>query len=201
MSFPKRYISPTLYLSLALCIARSLYLSLARCISLSLCSVSLKIHVFQPSFFCSTGSNFYTTENTPWWHRAGIHLPNIWTLLPCGHDTCKFKDNQYSKYYTFVDIGCLLNNFLYNCLFQGKMVLQLSKEPSARLLKHVVRCYLRLSDNSRYWNQLFDPLLLVSFSLRSFLQCFWSNFPGMTKKTYWGNDVGNWKQWMWSWSW
>lgn len=34
--------------------------------------------------------------------------------------------------------------------FQGKMVLQLSKEPSARLLKHVVRCYLRLSDNSRW---------------------------------------------------
>lgn len=32
---------------------------------------------------------------------------------------------------------------------QGKMVLQLSKEPSARLLKHVVRCYLRLSDNIR----------------------------------------------------
>ncbi|GFR86680.1 cell differentiation protein RCD1 homolog [Elysia marginata] len=29
------------------------------------------------------------------------------------------------------------------------MVLSLSKEPSARLLKHVVRCYLRLSDNSR----------------------------------------------------
>ncbi|XP_064385539.1 CCR4-NOT transcription complex subunit 9-like isoform X2 [Halichondria panicea] len=29
----------------------------------------------------------------------------------------------------------------------GKMVQQLAKEPSARLLKHVVRCYLRLSDN------------------------------------------------------
>ena len=29
------------------------------------------------------------------------------------------------------------------------MVLHLSKEPSARLLKHVVRCYLRLSDNPR----------------------------------------------------
>ena len=29
------------------------------------------------------------------------------------------------------------------------MVLQLAKEPSARLLKHVVRCYLRLSDNPR----------------------------------------------------
>lgn len=29
------------------------------------------------------------------------------------------------------------------------MVLSLAKEPSARLLKHVVRCYLRLSDNPR----------------------------------------------------
>lgn len=29
------------------------------------------------------------------------------------------------------------------------MVITLSKEPSPRLLKHVVRCYSRLSDNSR----------------------------------------------------
>ncbi|XP_035226127.1 CCR4-NOT transcription complex subunit 9-like isoform X3 [Stegodyphus dumicola] len=31
----------------------------------------------------------------------------------------------------------------------GKMVLSLAKEQSARLLKHVIRCYLRLSDNPR----------------------------------------------------
>jgi CCR4-NOT transcription complex subunit 9 len=31
----------------------------------------------------------------------------------------------------------------------GVMVLNLAKEPSARLLKHVVRCYLRLSENTR----------------------------------------------------
>jgi CCR4-NOT transcription complex subunit 9 len=31
----------------------------------------------------------------------------------------------------------------------GQMVLNLVKEPSSRLLKHVVRCYLRLSDNPR----------------------------------------------------
>jgi CCR4-NOT transcription complex subunit 9 len=30
------------------------------------------------------------------------------------------------------------------------MVLCLAKEQSARLLKHVIRCYLRLSDNARY---------------------------------------------------
>ncbi len=43
-------------------------------------------------------------------------------------------------------------------VLQGKMVLQLSKEPSARLLKHVVRCYLRLSDNSRYFFHTFSLL-------------------------------------------
>jgi CCR4-NOT transcription complex subunit 9 len=31
----------------------------------------------------------------------------------------------------------------------GLMVLHLAKDPSTRLLKHVVRCYLRLSDNSK----------------------------------------------------
>ncbi|XP_036109319.1 CCR4-NOT transcription complex subunit 9 isoform X2 [Molossus molossus] len=39
--------------------------------------------------------------------------------------------------------------FSHVAMILGKMVLQLSKEPSARLLKHVVRCYLRLSDNPR----------------------------------------------------
>lgn len=33
------------------------------------------------------------------------------------------------------------------------MVIHLAKEPSVRLLKHVVRCYLRLSDNQRLVNQ------------------------------------------------
>ncbi|OWF56119.1 CCR4-NOT transcription complex subunit 9-like [Mizuhopecten yessoensis] len=39
--------------------------------------------------------------------------------------------------------------FSHVAMILGKMVLHLSKEPSARLLKHVVRCYLRLSDNPR----------------------------------------------------
>ncbi|KAJ0005379.1 hypothetical protein NQD34_015273 [Periophthalmus magnuspinnatus] len=39
--------------------------------------------------------------------------------------------------------------FSHVAMILGKMVLQLSKEPAARLLKHVVRCYLRLSDNLR----------------------------------------------------
>lgn len=39
--------------------------------------------------------------------------------------------------------------FSHVAMILGKMVLHLYKEPSARLLKHVVRCYLRLSDNPR----------------------------------------------------
>jgi len=39
--------------------------------------------------------------------------------------------------------------FSHVAIILGKMVLQLAKEPSARLLKHIVRCYLRLSDNPR----------------------------------------------------
>jgi len=39
--------------------------------------------------------------------------------------------------------------FSHVAMVLGKMVHALSKEPSARLLKHVVRCYLRLSDNLR----------------------------------------------------
>ncbi|KAJ6636809.1 CCR4-NOT transcription complex subunit 9 [Pseudolycoriella hygida] len=41
------------------------------------------------------------------------------------------------------------DRFSHVAIILGKMVLQLAKEPSARLLKHVVRCYLRLSDNVR----------------------------------------------------
>jgi CCR4-NOT transcription complex subunit 9 len=47
----------------------------------------------------------------------------------------------------------------------GGMVAQLAEQPSARLLKHIVRCYLRLSDNPRaaeclrrcFPDQLRDP--------------------------------------------
>ncbi|MFH4979199.1 hypothetical protein AB6A40_005908 [Gnathostoma spinigerum] len=39
--------------------------------------------------------------------------------------------------------------FSHVAMILGKMVLQLAKEPSSRLLKHVVLCYHRLSDNPR----------------------------------------------------
>jgi CCR4-NOT transcription complex subunit 9 len=41
------------------------------------------------------------------------------------------------------------DRFSHVAIILGKMVIQLAKEPSARLLKHVIRCYLRLSDNPR----------------------------------------------------
>lgn len=36
----------------------------------------------------------------------------------------------------------------------GNMVAALAEQPSSRLLKHIIRCYLRLSDNPRYVCQL-----------------------------------------------
>lgn len=36
------------------------------------------------------------------------------------------------------------------CTVLNNMVIQLSETPSIRILKHVIRCYLRLSDNARY---------------------------------------------------
>ena len=39
--------------------------------------------------------------------------------------------------------------FSHVAMVLGKMVVQLEKDQSQRLLKHVVRCYCRLSDNTR----------------------------------------------------
>ncbi len=41
------------------------------------------------------------------------------------------------------------DRFSHVAMILAKMVIALSKEQSARLLKHVIRCYLRLSDNPR----------------------------------------------------
>ena len=43
----------------------------------------------------------------------------------------------------------VISRFSHVALILGKMVHGLAKQQSQRLLKHVVRCYLRLSDNSR----------------------------------------------------
>ncbi|CAG0880108.1 unnamed protein product [Cyprideis torosa] len=39
--------------------------------------------------------------------------------------------------------------FSHVAMILGKMVLMLAKAPSPLLLRHVIRCYLRLSDNDR----------------------------------------------------
>ena len=41
------------------------------------------------------------------------------------------------------------DRFSHVAMILGKMVIALSKDQSAMLLKHVIRCYLRLSDNPR----------------------------------------------------
>ncbi|PIK49591.1 putative cell differentiation protein RCD1-like [Apostichopus japonicus] len=62
--------------------------------------------------------------------------------------------NIYSSKNTLDETGLsyicqTYERFSHVAMILGKMVLALAKEPSARLLKHVVRCYLRLSDNQR----------------------------------------------------
>lgn len=50
--------------------------------------------------------------------------------------------------------------FSHVAMILGKMVIALAKEQSARLLKHVIRCYLRLSDNPRWGNVWFGSMKL-----------------------------------------
>lgn len=107
----------------------------------------------EESIICVLGCYLYPPEDSSGWHRSGIHLSDVWTLLPCCYDPCEFLKIASP----FLRRACDFHHIKYSkqlflahgSFFQGKMVLQLSKEPSARLLKHVVRCYLRLSDNSR----------------------------------------------------
>lgn len=58
------------------------------------------------------------------------------------------------------------------------MVQQLAKEPSTRLLKHVVRCYLRLSDNLRYAVQVckYTVLLVNSWSTHTHTHTYICDF-------------------------
>lgn len=58
-------------------------------------------------------------------------------------------------------------------LILGKMVHGLAKLQSPRLLKHVVRCYLRLSDNSRAREAL-RQCLPEPLRDNTFQQCKWS---------------------------
>jgi hypothetical protein len=79
------------------------------------------------------------TTDAKWWQYLTWHL-NLFDTY-CNYHVTQF---QYRITWLFFD-----HMIYWIYAFQGKMVLHLSKEPSARLLKHVVRCYLRLSDNPR----------------------------------------------------
>ncbi len=61
----------------------------------------------------------------------------------------------------FFAVSAVLNN----------MVLALPEQPSVRLLKHIIRCYLRLSDNSRAREALRQclPKLLTDHTFTSCL--------------------------------
>ncbi|XP_069122351.1 LOW QUALITY PROTEIN: CCR4-NOT transcription complex subunit 9-like [Argopecten irradians] len=90
--------------------------------------------------------NIYPAINPP--HLTVCHKQDIffrshhsnYSCYPFLHTVSKTRPFEYLRITRLGVIGALV---------KGKMVLHLSKEPSARLLKHVVRCYLRLSDNPR----------------------------------------------------
>lgn len=102
--------------------------------------------------FVSAGCNVHSAEDPAGWHGPGLHLPDLRAILSRRHDPGEDKTRYLVECNGGNLIFVLIVGFclLIGRLLQGKMVLQLSKEPSARLLKHVVRCYLRLSDNSRW---------------------------------------------------
>ncbi|XP_078184696.1 CCR4-NOT transcription complex subunit 9 isoform X3 [Callithrix jacchus] len=88
-------------------------------------------------------------------------IPSLWEAEAGGSRGQEIENILVNKVATFILQKILLDDtglayicqtyerFSHVAMILGKMVLQLSKEPSARLLKHVVRCYLRLSDNPR----------------------------------------------------
>lgn len=90
--------------------------------------------------------------------RSLVHLSDIRKILSCCHYTGKsFTNCPHFDPSHF--------HFLSLSLFpKGKMVIQLAKDPCARLLKHVVRCYLRLSDNTR--------LVTIPLGIKQFTKYF-----------------------------
>lgn len=56
--------------------------------------------VFICSLFCFLpilGCYIYSSENPSGWHRAGIHLSNLWAVFPCCHDTGKIVSSALRK--------------------------------------------------------------------------------------------------------
>lgn len=67
------------------------------------------------------------------------------------------------------------DRFSHVAITLGNMVINLEKEKSARLLKHVIRCYLRLSDNARWVRPVSPSVLLRLVSAGDVIrqQCCW----------------------------
>ncbi|KAK4300273.1 hypothetical protein Pmani_027517 [Petrolisthes manimaculis] len=78
------------------------------------------------------------------------HIPLY--LYPFLQTVSKTRPFEYLRLTSLGVIGALVKTyerFSHVAMILGKMVIALAKEQSARLLKHVIRCYLRLSDNPR----------------------------------------------------
>lgn len=76
---------------------------------------------------------------------------------------CQTYDRFSHVALILVSIFSTISTKIFNIFsfdFQGKMVLALEREPSTRLLRHVVGCYVRLSENSRYTNNYIYFLII-----------------------------------------
>ncbi|XP_033211727.1 CCR4-NOT transcription complex subunit 9 [Belonocnema kinseyi] len=81
-------------------------------------------------------------------------IPLCLRIMESGSELCKTVATFILQKILLDDSGLsyicqTYDRFSHVAMILGKMVLSLAKDPSARLLKHVVRCYLRLSDNPR----------------------------------------------------
>lgn len=82
-------------------------------------------------------------------HEAFLSLENVFVLARCQPAWWWCCVSQVGLNYIcataerFFAVGAVL----------GNMVVMLAEQPSPRLLKHIIRCYLRLSDNPRWGSQ------------------------------------------------
>lgn len=67
----------------------------------------------------SLGRHLHLTEDPPGRHGAGVHLSNLWALLPCCYDTCKsFITTRIIEWSDSQTTECHRHNFQLNTLWQ-----------------------------------------------------------------------------------
>lgn len=81
-------------------------------------------------------------------------IPLCLRIMECGSDLSKTVATFILQKILLDETGLnyicqTYERFSHVAVILGKMIVSLSKESSPRLLKHVIRCYLRLSDNPR----------------------------------------------------